>query len=151
MSNLKIKAVGIVDNFIGNGVSIMTPSNIYGATLHDNCMIGPFVEIQHDVEIGKYTRVQSHCFIPEYAKIGDNCFIGHGTMFISDDFKMGYATIENVKSSYIGNNVTIGNNATIFPVKICDGCIIGAGAVVTKDITVKGTYAGNPAKMLKAL
>jgi acetyltransferase-like isoleucine patch superfamily enzyme len=83
--------------------------------------------------------------------IGNDCFIGHGVMFINDLFIDGRPAggdQSKWKSTYIGNNVSIGSNATILPVKICDGAVIGAGSVVTQDITIKGVYAGNPAKKI---
>jgi acetyltransferase-like isoleucine patch superfamily enzyme len=84
--------------------------------------------------------------------IGDNCFIGHGVMFINDLFSIG-GPAQGDKSLWmktiIGNNVSVGSNATLLPVTICDDVVIGAGAVVTKDITEKGVYAGNPARKVK--
>ena len=73
-------------------------------------------------------------------------------MFVNDLFSEGKPAAGDVskwKKTSIGNNVSIGSNATILPVRICDGAVIGAGAVVTKDITEKGVYAGNPARKLK--
>jgi len=75
-------------------------------------------------------------------------------MFINDTFKDGApagGAQSKWKSTKIGNSVSIGSNATILPVSICDNVVIGAGSVVTKDITVPGIYAGNPAKMLRTL
>jgi acetyltransferase-like isoleucine patch superfamily enzyme len=136
----------------GTGVKVVEPVNMYGCKIGDNCFIGPFVEIQKDVNIGNTTKIQSHTFICELVSIGDNCFIGHGVMFINDLFqKGGPAQGDRTlwKSTKIGNNVSIGSNATILPVQICDGVVIGAGSVVTKDITQSGIYAGNPARKLK--
>ena len=85
-----------------------------------------------------------------------NCFIGHGVSFINDKFEKGKTAknkagrIKNWKPTKIGNNVLIGSNSTILPIKICDNAVIGAGSVVTKDIK-KGIYAGNPAKLIKKL
>ena len=83
--------------------------------------------------------------------IGKNCFIGHGVMFINDKFKKG--KVEKLKKNFlktkIEDNVLIGSNSTIFPVKISRGCIIGAGSVVTKNLLKKGVYIGNPARLLK--
>ncbi|MFH6604965.1 acyltransferase [Maribacter algicola] len=144
--------VGIKDCSFGNNVTIVEPVNIYGCSIGDNCFIGPFVEIQKDVIIGKRTKVQSHSFICELVTIGDNCFIGHGVMFINDLFsKGGPAQGDKTlwKRTRIGNRVSIGSNATILPVKICDDVVIGAGAVVTKNIEISGVYAGNPARRLK--
>jgi acetyltransferase-like isoleucine patch superfamily enzyme len=86
--------------------------------------------------------------------IGDNCFIGHGVMFVNDTFSSGGpAGRDRSKwgTTTVGNDVSIGSNATILPVKIADGVVVGAGAVVTRDLPVKGIYAGNPARLLRAL
>jgi UDP-3-O-[3-hydroxymyristoyl] glucosamine N-acyltransferase len=139
------------DVIFGNDVKIVEPCNIYGCNLGDNVFVGPFVEIQKDVKIGDRTRVQSHTFICELVDIGNDCFIGHGVMFINDLFTKGGPARGDKnfwKSTRIGNNVSIGSNTTILPVEICDNVVIGAGSVVTKSITIPGTYAGNPAKML---
>lgn len=128
--------------------------NLYGCTIGEACFIGPFVEIQKGVVIGKNTKVQSHSFICELVSIGDNCFIGHGVMFINDLFSDGKPAGGDKakwKSTTIGNNVSIGSNATILPVSICNGAVIGAGAVVTKNIDLPGIYAGNPARLIKSL
>jgi acetyltransferase-like isoleucine patch superfamily enzyme len=136
----------------GSNVKIVEPVNIYGCSIGDDCFVGPFVEIQKDVFIGARTKVQSHSFICELVTIGDDCFIGHGVMFINDLFEDGGPARGDKtkwKSTQIGNNVSIGSNATILPVQICDGCVIGAGAVVTKNITEPGVYVGNPARILR--
>jgi acetyltransferase-like isoleucine patch superfamily enzyme len=114
--------------------------------------VGPFCEIQKGVSVGARTKVQSHSFICELVSIGEDCFIGHGVMFINDTFTEGGPAGGNAskwKSTRIGNRVSIGSNATMLPVTVCDDVVIGAGAVVTKDITKPGTYVGNPAKRLK--
>jgi acetyltransferase-like isoleucine patch superfamily enzyme len=138
----------------GQDVKVVEPVNIYGCAIGDNCFIGPFVEIQKDVNIGKRTKIQSHTFICELVNIGNDCFIGHGVMFINDLFQKG-GPAQGDKSLWmstnIGNHVSIGSNATILPVDICDRVVIGAGAVVTKSINKPGIYAGNPAKLIKEL
>ena len=142
----------IRDVTFGAEVIILQPVNMYGCTIGDHTFIGPFTEIQKDVTIGSHCRVQSHSFICELVTIGNHCFIGHGVMFINDVFANGgpaYGDKSLWKKTSIGNNVSIGSNATILPVSICDGTVIGAGAVVTKDITVPGVYAGNPARRLR--
>ena len=133
----------------GKNVVIVEPANLYECTLGDDCFVGPFTEIQKGVVIGNRTRIQSHSFICELVTIGDDCFIGHGVMFINDTFSTGAPAggdQSKWKSTKIGHRVSIGSNATILPVSICDGVVIGAGAVVTKDITEKGVYVGNPAR-----
>ena len=145
---------GIVGVQFGERVKVVQPTNIYGCTIGDDCFIGPFVEIQKSVSIGKRCRIQSHAFICELVTIGDDCFIGHGVMFINDLFSKGGPARGDTslwRSTRIGSKVSIGSNATILPVEICDGVVIGAGAVVTKPITVPGIYAGNPARLIRAL
>lgn len=144
----------IVDVQFGENVKIVEPLNMYGCAIGNNCFIGPFVEIQKDVTIGNNTKVQSHTFICELVTIGNDCFIGHGVMFINDLFSGGgpaRGDKSKWKSTKIGNNVSLGSNATILPVEICDNVVIGAGAVVTKNITQPGVYAGNPAKFIKPI
>lgn len=140
---------GIKDVFFGARVCIVEPVNLYGCNIDDDTFIGPFVEIQKNVSIGKRCKVQSHSFICELVTIGDDCFIGHGVMFINDTFSEGGPASGNQdlwKETKIGNRVSIGSNATLLPVNICDDVVIGAGAVVTKDITEPGVYMGNPAR-----
>ena len=137
----------------GKKCTIIEPVNIYGSRFEDNVFVGPFVEIQKKTKIGKNTRIQSHSFICEKVEIGKNCFIGHGVMFINDDFKKGKITrnFSLFKKTKIGDQVIIGSNSTILPVFICSGTVIGAGSVVTKSIKKKGIYAGNPAKFLRKI
>lgn len=142
------------DVMFGVGVKVVTPVNLYGCSIGDDCFIGPFTEIQKDVAIGARTKVQSHSFICELVTIGDDCFIGHGVVFINDLFSTGGPARGNKtlwKETTIGNNVSIGSNATILPVTVCDNVVIAAGAVVTKNITEPGIYVGNPAKKLRNL
>lgn len=145
----------IVDVKHGRDVTVIEPVNMYGCTLGDDVFIGPFVEVQRDVTIGDRTRIQSHTFICELVDIGADCFVAHGVMFINDMFQIGKPAPKDRKdlwrSTKIGDHVSIGSNATILPVTICDHVVIGAGAVVTKDITEPGIYAGNPAKLMRKL
>jgi acetyltransferase-like isoleucine patch superfamily enzyme len=143
----------IRDVVFGKDVKLVQPVNLYECRIGDNCFVGPFVEIQSNVVVGNRTRVQSHSFICDGVTIGEDCFIGHGVMFINDVFSSGGpAGDKNAwKTTSVGNNVSIGSNATLLPVSVCDGVVIGAGAVVTKDIKEKGVYAGNPAKLVREL
>ena len=138
----------------GKGVRIVEPCNVYECCLGDDCFVGPFVEIQKGVTIGARTKVQSHAFICELVRIGEDCFIGHGAKFTNDVFASGgpaRGRKELWRATTIGNRVSIGSNATLLPVTICDDVIIGAGAVVTRDISAPGIYAGNPARLLREL
>ena len=136
----------------GENTKVVKPVNIYECTIGDDCFIGPFVEIQKGVIIGDRTRIQSHSFVCELVTIGCECVVAHGVMFINDTFSIGEPA-KNKKQLWqettVGNYVYIGSNATILPVNICDKVIIGAGSVVTKNITTSGIYAGNPAKKIK--
>src|SRR5439155_3176521 len=147
------RSCGIVEVKFGENVTVVQPVNLYGCAIGDKSFVGPFVEIQKGATIGKRTRIQSHAFICDLVTIGDDCFISHGAMFINDRFDAGgpAGKPELWKKTKVGNRVSIGTNATIMPVTICDRVVIGAGAVVTKDINVSGIYAGNPARLLRRL
>ena len=147
-----INEIGIVDVAFGRDVTVVKPVNMYGCTIGDDCFVGPFVEIQNNTKIGDRSRVQSHCFICELVTIGEDCFIGHGVMFINDSFEMGKPARGHKElwvPTHIGDNVSIGSNATILPVSICDHVVVGAGSVVSRDITIPGTYHGSPARLVR--
>jgi acetyltransferase-like isoleucine patch superfamily enzyme len=151
MAKPVLKQADIVDVEFGEGVTIVQPANIYGCALGDDVFVGPFVEIQKNVTVGRATRIQSHSFVCELVSIGEECFIGHGVMFINDRFSEGGPARGNKllwRETKVGNRVSIGSNATILPVTICDDVVIGAGAVVTKNITEPGCYVGNPARKI---
>ena len=149
----EIRRAGIVDVEFGKDVIVVEPVNLYGCTIGDGSFVGPFVEIQKGVNIGKRCRIQSHAFICELVTLGDECFISHGAMFINDLFVTGApdANPGSWRATRLGNRVSVGTNATILPVTICDQVVIGAGAVVTKNITEPGIYVGNPARLLRRL
>ena len=148
MSKPIIKHIEIKDVAFGKNVTVVEPVNLYECKIGGNSFIGPFVEIQRGAEVGSNCKIQSHSFICELVIIGNNCFIGHGVMFINDPMRTGPSNGDRSKwkKTVVGNNVSIGTNATILPVEICDNVVIGAGSVVTKTINEPGTYAGNPAK-----
>ena len=142
----------IKDVQFGTNVKVVEPVNLYGCYIGNDNFVAPFVEVQKDVAIGERCKIQSHAFICELVTIGNDCFIGHGVMFINDTFSSGgpaRGDKSKWKSTTIGNNVSLGSNATIMPVSICSNVVIGAGSVVTKDITEPGIYAGNPARRLR--
>lgn len=149
-----IREAGIVNVTFKQNVTIIQPVNLYGCTIGNDVFIGPFVEIQRNVTIGDRTKIQSHSFICELVDIGEDCFVGHGVMFVNDLFSIGGPANGDRtlwKNTKIGSCVSIGSNATLLPVSVCDHVVIGAGAVVTKDITESGIYAGNPARFLRNL
>ena len=133
----------------GKDVTIVEPVNLYGCDISDECFIGPFVEVQKSVRIGARTRIQSHSFVCELVEIGEDCFVGHGVMFVNDTFAAGgpaRGDRSQWQKTTIGHRVSIGSNVTMLPVSVCDDVVIGAGAVVTRDITLPGVYVGNPAR-----
>lgn len=143
----------IRDVKFGKNVKVIGPVNLYECGIGDDCLIGTFVEIQMNVKIGDRTRVQSHSFICEYVSIGNDCFVGHGVKFVNDSFSVGkpaYGDKSKWRKITVGDNVCIGTNATIMA-SICDNAVIGAGAVVTKNITEVGIYAGVTAKFLRVV
>lgn len=154
MNHPKISHIQIRDVEFGSNCIVIEPVNLYECKIGDNCFIGPFVEIQKGVIIGNRCKIHSHAFVCELVTIGDDCIVSHGGMFIYDTFSIGGPAHGDRKlwePTSIGNNVSIGTNATILPIKICDNVVIGAGSVVTKDISVPGIYAGNPAKLIRTL
>jgi acetyltransferase-like isoleucine patch superfamily enzyme len=147
-----LKSAGIVGVSFAEAVTVVQPVNLYGCTIGEHSFIGPFVEIQKGVVIGPRCRIQSHSFICELVEIGSDCVIAHGVMFINDTFRTGGPARGNAslwKPTRVGNHVSIGSNATILPVSICDNVVVGAGAVVTRNIDQPGIYAGNPARRLR--
>jgi acetyltransferase-like isoleucine patch superfamily enzyme len=130
---------------LGENVTISHFTNLYGCELGDNVFVGPFVEIQSNVKVGKNSRISSHSFLCSGVEVGEDCFIAHGVMFTNDKFtERKEDWIE--RKTVIGNNVRIGSNATILPVTIGEGAVIGAGSVVTKDVPAGAVVKGNPAK-----
>ncbi|MCB9211135.1 MAG: N-acetyltransferase [Ignavibacteriales bacterium] len=152
MMEYNSKKVSVKNVEFGENVTVVEPANIYECSIGDNTFIGPFTEIQRGVKVGKNCKIQSHAFVCELVKISDGCFISHGAMFINDVFTSGGPAGGDKtkwKKTYIGKNVSIGTNATILPVNICDNVVIGAGSVVTKNINIPGIYTGNPARLLR--
>lgn len=142
---------------LGENVKISRFVNLYGCSVGDNSKIGTFVEIQKNASVGKNCKVSSHAFICSGVNISDNCFIGHGVMFINDNYPAAVnadGIIETEKDwinrfikTTIRRNVSIGTNATILGgITIGEYSIIGAGSVVTKNIPSYQIWAGNPAK-----
>lgn len=152
MTSPTFAEAGIHNTSMGPGVTIVKPVNLYGCSLGEGCFVGPFVEIQKNVSVGPRTRIQSHSFICELVTIGADCFIGHGTMFINDRFSDGKPAGGDAtkwEATTLGDRVSVGSNATILPVSICSDVVVGAGSVVTRNITEPGIYAGNPAKLIR--
>lgn len=150
---MAIYEIDIRDVAMGQNVTVVQPCNLYGCTLDDDVFVGPFVEIQKNTTVGARTKIQSHSFVCEYVTIGEDCFIGHGVMFANDMFRSGAPDSDPERWGRItvGDGVSIGSGSTVLAVTICAGVVIGAGSVVTRDVTERGIYAGNPARLLRKL
>ncbi|MDT4969365.1 MAG: hypothetical protein QOJ64_4102 [Acidobacteriota bacterium] len=141
---------------LGRDVAIYNFVNLYGCEIGDGTKIGSFVEIQKGVRIGRNCKISSHTFICEGVSVEDEVFIGHGVNFIND--KHPRATGENgelqteadwtVQTTVVRRGASIGTGAVILGgVVIAERALIGAGAVVTKDVPASGVVAGNPARL----
>jgi UDP-2-acetamido-3-amino-2,3-dideoxy-glucuronate N-acetyltransferase len=145
---------------VGEDVKIFNFVNAYGCSINSGSKIGSFVEIQKGSSIGKNCKISSHSFICEGVHIEDNVFVGHGVMFTNDLFPRatnddgGLQTEADWKviETFIKKGASIGSNATILcGITIGENAMIGAGAVVTKDVPPGAVVAGNPAKILKTI
>ena len=144
---------------LGKNVKLAKFINLYGCTIGDNTKIGAFVEVQKNAFIGKNCKIQSHSFICEGVTIEDEVFVGHGVMFINDKYPK--ATTDSgglqteadwkVVRTVVKRRASIGSNATIMcGVIIGENAIVGAGSVVTRDVSAGTIVAGNPARLIKA-
>ncbi len=143
---------------LGKDVNIFDFVNLYGCSIDDNSKIGTFVEIQKNSFIGKNCKISSHTFICEGVHIEDNVFIGHNVTFINDLYPRataGGGTLQTEKDwsvieTFVNKGASIGSSATILcGVTIGENAIVGAGAVVTKDVPPNSVVAGVPARIVR--
>jgi acetyltransferase-like isoleucine patch superfamily enzyme len=143
---------------LGKGVRLSKFINLYGCEIGDETKVGAFVEIQKNASVGKRCKVSSHSFVCEGVTIEDNVFIGHGVTFINDCYPRA-TTAEGslqteedwkVERTLVKKGASIGSGSTILSrVTIGENAIVGAGAVVTKDVPPNAVVAGNPARILR--
>ena len=145
---------------LGDNVRFAGFANLYGCVIGDDCVIGPFIEIQRGVIVGNRVKIQSHSFLCEGVEIRDEAFIGHGVMFINDRFPRATNDQGELKQSadwvcektIVDRRASIGSNATILcGVTIGENAIVGAGSVVTRDVPARTIVAGNPARVLRRI
>jgi acetyltransferase-like isoleucine patch superfamily enzyme len=145
---------------LGKGVKLAKFINLYGCEIGDETKIGAFVEIQKNAVVGRRCKISSHTFICEGVTLEDHVFVGHGVMFINDSYPRattadGSLQTEadwKVERTLVKAGASIGSGATILAnVTIGERAIIGAGAVVTRDIPPDSIVAGNPARVLRSL
>lgn len=149
----------IVDVTLGQDVIIRDFVNLYGCTIGDNSKIGTFVEIQAGSIIGKNVKVSSHTFICTGVTIEDDVFVGHNVSFINDRYPRSTADghLQSAEdweciSTVVKRGASIGTSATILcGVTIGENAVVGAGSVVTRDVSPNTVVAGNPARVLRRL
>jgi acetyltransferase-like isoleucine patch superfamily enzyme len=145
---------------LGQGVRIFGFVNLYGCEIGDESKVGTFVEIQKGSRIGRRCKISSHTFICEGVTIEDEVFIGHGVMFTNDLFPRSTAANGGLQTeadwqclkTTVKRGASIGSNATLLcGITVGERAIVGAGAVVTKDVPPNSVVAGNPARVLRQL
>ena len=143
---------------LGENVKLAKFINLYGCRIGSNTKIGTFVEIQKNATIGKNCKISSHTFICEGVTVEDDVFIGHGVTFVNDTYpravnpagKLQTEDDWKVEPTLVKKGASIGSGATILAnVTIGEKAIVGAGAVVTKDVPPNAVVAGNPARILR--
>lgn len=143
---------------LGQNVYLSKYINLYGCSVGDHTKIGSFVEIQKNAHVGRNCKISSHSFICEGVTIEDNVFVGHGVTFINDPYPRAAnadGTLQSeadwtVEPTLVRKGASIGSGATILcNVTIGENSIVGAGAVVTRDVPSNAIVAGNPARVVR--
>lgn len=134
----------------GKNCRIYPFTNLYRCELGNDVLISNFVEVQSHVKIGDRSRISSHTFICSGVTIENDCFIGHGVMFTNDRYPIANNKEYKMEKTIVKQGASIGSGATILPrITIGEHSLIGAGAVVTKDVPAYAIVLGNPAKIIR--
>ena len=138
----------ISDTEIGEGATIYDQVNLYNCKIGEGTKTDAFVYIKEGVVIGKNCKIRPFVFIPSGVKIGVKVFIGPGVVFTNDKYPKVKGKWE-LRETIVENDVSIGAGAVVLPgIRIGRGAMVGAGAVVTKDVPGNAVVAGNPAKVI---
>jgi len=155
-----IKKQIIKDCTFGKNTKVWNFVNLYGCKIGNDCTIGSFVEIQNGVNVGNRVKIESHSFICEGVKVEDEVFIGHHAVFINDNYPLSVNRDGSLRKkedwkilrTIIKRGASIGSNSTILGgIIIGENSVVGAGSVVTKNVSRNVVVAGNPARMINDL
>jgi len=136
---------------LGRDVRIFDPTqvNMFGCEIGEGSFVGPFVEITRGVTIGAGCKIESHSFICDGVTIEDNVFVGHGVMFANDLYPRSDRQVERLRT-LVCEGAGLGSGCTIVGgVRIGRFSVVGAGAVVTRDVADFAIVAGNPAREIR--
>ena len=149
----------INDVVFGEGVVVHSFTNLYGCRIGSDTRIGPFVEIQAGATVGQRCKIQSHTFICDGVAIGDEVFVGHGVVFINDQYPRATTAAGELQTdadwelrpTVVDRTAALGSAAVILGgVTIGEGALVGAGAVVTRDVDPGAVVVGSPARLVRA-
>ncbi len=129
----------------GHGV-LVREDNVIG----DDVSVGSHSVVEHHVRIGDGVRIHSQAFVPEYSELRKGCWLGPHVVLTNAKYPLSRDSKAHLRGPVIAEGAKIGANATVLPgIQIGEHAIVGAGAVVTKNVPAGKVVAGNPARVLK--